>query len=292
MSDASPALDEAFDRMALSDFELPNGFVNHGPMACEALAALGCEDQIDRWARWFTEMVGEGARPAEPRGVGGSAWKDALGDDRLLPEWVGYFERALADDGWARTVEIWVPRLVPGLATVLFHGAIRTAHAVRAIDAVETPARRAELARALGYWAARFQPGRPPAEMAPDEAVDRAVTRAAANGALHYVAHPSIFNLHGVTGAMAVELLVGHIASEARVAALAQVRAEHAALYTGAAPVVTPDPTAEWDESLALAAVASRDAHQVKLVEACRRGFNLIDDPSFIAAAQRVTQQR
>jgi hypothetical protein len=47
MSDASPALDEAFDRLATSDFELPNGFVNHGPMACEALAALGCGERID-----------------------------------------------------------------------------------------------------------------------------------------------------------------------------------------------------------------------------------------------------
>ena len=37
----TPALDEAFERMAAASFELPNGFVNHGAMACEALAKLG-----------------------------------------------------------------------------------------------------------------------------------------------------------------------------------------------------------------------------------------------------------
>ena len=42
MSDTTPALDEAFERMAAASFELPNGFVNHGAMACEALAMLDC----------------------------------------------------------------------------------------------------------------------------------------------------------------------------------------------------------------------------------------------------------
>ena len=41
MSETTPALDEAFERMAAASFELPNGFVNHGAMACEALAKLG-----------------------------------------------------------------------------------------------------------------------------------------------------------------------------------------------------------------------------------------------------------
>ena len=47
MSETIPALDEAFERMAAASFELPNGFVNHGAMACEALAALDCADDID-----------------------------------------------------------------------------------------------------------------------------------------------------------------------------------------------------------------------------------------------------
>src|ERR1700730_8568778 len=73
------ALDEAYDRMATSDFELPNGFVNHGPMACEALAALGREEAIDPWARWFTNMVGDGPTPVAPRSLAEFDWQDALG---------------------------------------------------------------------------------------------------------------------------------------------------------------------------------------------------------------------
>jgi hypothetical protein len=141
MSDTTPALDEAFERMAAVSFELPNGFVNHGAMACEALAMLGCTSDLDSWARRFDPVV-----PA------GFEWRQALGDYHRLPEWIGYFTQAIGDDGWPAVVATWVPRLMPVLRTALFHGAIQTAHAVRAIDAVDTPPlRRGELARALGY---------------------------------------------------------------------------------------------------------------------------------------------
>jgi hypothetical protein len=58
MSETTPALDEAFERMAAASFELPNGFVNHGAMACEALAMLDCADEIDGWARRFAQQAG------------------------------------------------------------------------------------------------------------------------------------------------------------------------------------------------------------------------------------------
>jgi hypothetical protein len=61
----------------------------------------------------------------------GFEWRQALGDYHRLPEWIGYFSQAIDDDGWAAVVAAWVPRLMPALATALFHGAIRTAHAVR-----------------------------------------------------------------------------------------------------------------------------------------------------------------
>jgi hypothetical protein len=38
------------------------------------------------------------------------------------------------EDGWPDAVATWVPRLMPALRIALFHGVIRTAHAVRAID--------------------------------------------------------------------------------------------------------------------------------------------------------------
>ena len=58
VSDTAPALDEAFERMAAASFELPNGFVNHGAMACEALAMLDCTGDIDSWARRFARAGG------------------------------------------------------------------------------------------------------------------------------------------------------------------------------------------------------------------------------------------
>lgn len=290
MSDASGVLDEAFERLETSGFELPNGFVNHGPMACEALATLDLDDDVGTWARRFAR-VGTAVQPVAPRRF---EWQDALGDYGLLPEWLGYFEAAIGDDGWSRVVEQWVPRLLPGLVVALFHGEIRTAHAVRALSFEDSAPRRAELARALGYWAARYQEGQQINDMDVEIAradARHAVTATAADGARHYLAHPSIFDLHGVTGAMALEILAGHIPPTAAAAGFAQLRAEHKALYRDAEEA-RPDPAGIDGPSLAQAAATSGDPHQVKLVEACRRGWQATGDPAFAAAAERVTGLR
>ena len=107
MSDTTPALDEAFERMAAASFELPNGFVNHGAMACEALAMLDCADAIDSWARRFAQAGGVRVEPVAP---GGFEWRQALGSYAHLPEWIGYFARAIDDDGWEGVAGTWVPR--------------------------------------------------------------------------------------------------------------------------------------------------------------------------------------
>jgi hypothetical protein len=292
MSETTPALDEAFERMAAASFELPNGFVNHGAMACEALAKLDCADEIDGWARRFARAGGASVERVAPADF---EWQQALGVYDRLPEWIGFFAGAIEVDGWPAVVQTWVPRLMPGLRTALFHGAIRTAHAVRAIDAADTEPRRGELARALGYWAARNRAGEPagagkPADDSDDtEGIRLAVVHAAAHGARHYLARPDILHLHGVTGAMAVEILASHIPASAAAAALAQVRAEHAVLYARTQPVTELRPVTPHGNELVQAAVSSLDPHQVKLVEACRRGLAATGDPAFAAAAQTVT---
>lgn len=287
MEEAS-VLDEAFERMASAGFELPNGFVNHGAMACEALASLGFDEAIDEWSQRFARIAGPGVTP---QAAVGFEWRDALGDYRRLPEWIGYFDQAIDTEGWPNVVETWVPRLLPALSTALFHGAIRTAHAVRAIAAVDTVARRRELARALGYWAARFRPGQPVAEPLEVDEVRDAVARAAAGAARYYLGAPGIPQLHGVTGAMAVELLAPHITARAAADGLAQVQVEHAALYAGIDPVTDVPVSGVSDAELASVAEASNDPHQVKLVEACRRGSSLTGDPAFAAAAETVTSR-
>jgi hypothetical protein len=109
---------------------------------------------------------------------------------------------------------------------------------------VDTLPRRGELARALGYWAARYHEGQPAGPPRPADDVRMAVVRAAADGARRYLARPDIVHLHGVTGAMAVEILAAHIPATGSAAALAQVRAEHAALYAATEPVTQPHPAA------------------------------------------------
>jgi len=281
-------LDSALDRVSALDFEIPNPFVNHAPMACEALAALGLNAVIEDWVEQFETSMRAAVQPVMPDWHGDFNWKDLFGDYRLLPEWTGYFGRAINEEGWRVVVEGWVPRLMPGLAAALFHGVIRTSHAVRAIEMADTRARRAELARALGNWAVWFSPGEPTEETDEFEEPGLAVLQAAAQGAASYVSQPNIFNLHGITGAMAVHLLGGHLAPADARAAVTQLRAEHRSLYRDVAPKVSGG-EACWDEETVVAASRGYDPHQIKLVEACRRAFQITPHPAFLLAAQVVT---
>jgi hypothetical protein len=183
-------------------------------------------------------------------------------------------------------------RLMPALRTALFHGAIRAAHAVCAIDAADTPPRRGELARALGYCSARHREGQPASPAAPAGDLRAAILQAAADGARRYLARPDIVHLHSVTGAMAVEILAAHILAADGAAALAHLHAEHAALYAATEPVTQHYPASPPGSVLAAAAVRSLDPHQVKLVEACQRGYAATGDPAFAAAAETVTGRR
>jgi hypothetical protein len=289
-------LDEALDRVSALDFEVPNPFVSHGPMACEALDALGFDAMIGDWVRGFEASMGEAVQPVTPPWGADFEWEDAFGDYRLLPEWMGYFGRAIDDDGWSSVVEVWVPRLMPGLVAALFHGVIRTSHAVRALQGADTPARRAELARALGNWATWLHPGQStdhdPGVDDLDDADDPrlAAILAAADGARCYVTAPTIFNLHGVTGAMAVGLLSSHLSPADGAAAIAQLRAEHASLFQGVTRSRIEGGAHQWDHRVAVVASESFDSDEVKLVEACRRGFEVTGDGAFVVAAETVTR--
>ena len=284
-AETSSALDEAFERLAFAGFELPNGFVNHGAMACEALAALGFEDELDGWARRFARV----ARPAMSRCLRArsNGPKPSVTTGNFQSGWATLAEE-IEGKGWPAVVEVWVPRLMPALATALFHGAIRAGHAVRAVSAADTTARRQELARALGYWAARFRPGQPAGGLPEVADVQAAVVAAAATGAGYYVAEPNIFHLHGVTGAMAVELL-GALSLPRRRRRSGASPGRALGLVFRSAPGCSPQPDGAPGRELARAAEASLDPHQVKLVEACRRGSRLSGDPVFATAAEIVT---
>jgi hypothetical protein len=119
--------------------------------------------------------------------------------------------------------------------------------------------------------------------------VEGAVIRAAALAARYYVAAPSIYFLHGVTGAMALELLTKHLTGTAQAMALAQLETEHTALYAGARPAGKVHAAGTNQVELVREAENSGDPREVKLVEAALRGHRLTGDPVFAAAAEMVT---
>ena len=88
---------------------------------------------------------------------------------------------------------------------------------------------------------------------------------------------------------MAVEILVGYLPSRACEEAIAQVRAEHSAMYDGAQAATAVHAAGALENDLAVAAETSGDPHEVKLVEACRRGWEATGDQAFVAAAETVT---
>ncbi len=142
---------------------------NHGPMAAEALALLGQEDEVARWVGRYRKAMEHHEPPAARFALDAadeSSWRPALGTIGRAGDWERLFVRELAEAHWRDVLARWWPRLLPGLFAGLTHGLIRTAHAVRGLYAAgekPTPLQLNELARGLAYWAARYTelPGTP-----------------------------------------------------------------------------------------------------------------------------------
>jgi len=148
-------LDEAYTRLRSTGPEFDDWLSNHGPMAAEALARHGHEDQISVWLDSYSQRL----EPAPRSSVMIDDWRTALGDARRLGDWLGWFDSELHDRPWTEVLHTWWPRLLPGIAAGATHGVIRVGHAVRVLrEEGETAARVRELAQGLGYWAARWQP--------------------------------------------------------------------------------------------------------------------------------------
>ncbi|WP_216900970.1 questin oxidase family protein [Nocardia alni] len=172
----SSTLDETLERMRGASPEHANGVPNHGPMAAEALVALGCEgEQVLRWVdRYRTTLV---PMPGSTLRITDHSWPEALGRMDAIADWAAFFGNELADHPWESVLERWLPRLLPGLMAAGTHGFIRTAHAIRALGDAPTPLRLEELGLALGFWAAYYQklPGEPVlvGDLGIEQALDR-----------------------------------------------------------------------------------------------------------------------
>ncbi len=139
------------DRVADLPAEYGSGLSSHLPMALHALQRLGATDVrlaafFDRYAARF------GTRrqpPPAPRRL--ADWPARRGDWSAFDALRGHFGAAIAEEGAPAVLRAALPSLWTGVAAAAFHGPIRTAHAVEAGHA-------GEVASALAYWAARWQP--------------------------------------------------------------------------------------------------------------------------------------
>ncbi len=154
-SAAAETLDEAYERLQSTGPEFDGWLSNHGPMAAEAMVRHGHSDQVSSWLDGYMRRLDE-----FPRGMGaiGPDWLDALGDPRRIADWTALFGRELDEQPWREVLNVWWPRLLPGVVAAATHGVIRVGHAVRALlTDGDNDVRIAELAQGLGYWAARWQ---------------------------------------------------------------------------------------------------------------------------------------
>ncbi len=149
---AGSALDQALDLLAAAS----QGSSTHAPMVAEALAALGRADAAVAWVE-RNKRENERPYPAASRPLKREDWRAALGDQSRRGEWVVFFQREIAETGWQSVLREWAAHLAPGMAAAAAHGLIRTAHAVRSLEAGVSAQRQRELAEGLGYWASWYQ---------------------------------------------------------------------------------------------------------------------------------------
>jgi hypothetical protein len=148
-------LDEVLIRFATTGPEFGPGLSNHGPMAAEALVALGRADAVAPWAEAYAQRLQE--HPSARNPISAADWREALGDIARAGDWIAFFDRELVGQPWPLVLDMWVARLGPGIMAGATHGVIRTAHAVRTLSSGENKQRLHELSEGLGYWAARYQ---------------------------------------------------------------------------------------------------------------------------------------
>ena len=154
-------IDEMLDLLSFAGTELVNGNSNHGPMASEALFALGRDEAVLPWVEGYRSRLIDRPSPSLP--IPSDEWQECLGQRERLGDWIEFFQHELELSPWQDVVRRWVPHLAPAVMASATHGLIRTGHAVRSLSAEETPQRVYELAQGLGYWAARYYtlPGTP-----------------------------------------------------------------------------------------------------------------------------------
>src|SRR5262245_27435698 len=217
-------------------------------------------------------------------------WQAALGRRDAHGDWLKYFETELEKKALRDVLTLWVPRFAHDVGAFLFHGLIRTAHAVRALEHKDTPVRRGEVARGLALWAIGIRTA--PSETAKDpfREVDVATEtlRFATVGSAVLITEPNVPNVHLVTGPMAYMMISRHLDRAAHGTALASFARTHARAvrsFESLRPKTISEPIPSLGKSHLDALSAQTDAHPCKLTEAALRAFERTEDDIFLRAA-------
>ncbi|MEV5955423.1 hypothetical protein AB0M11_16915 [Streptomyces sp. NPDC051987] len=296
-------MNDALERLRSVGYEHGRSYVNHAPMAAEALAHMGYADEVADWVEGHLRShtfhdVPERRFTLDPADE--ADWRQALGEFGRVADWTTLFERELAESAWTDVLVRWWPRLLPGMSGVLTHGVIRTAHAVRAVVTAGPDNRRqlAELAQGLGYWAARYSEGGVLVEEDADgggdsagedavRALDGLVAEFSGIYATLALPHP-IPLIHSVTGPAAVRLVVEHLPADQRWPSYRVARAVSRTMLGWFHAVPRPEvplPAAPDPAALFAEAVQIGDEHAIKLAEVAVRHEALAPDPRHAAAA-------
>ncbi len=140
--------------------ETATGLTRHLPMALQALQAMSAPaERLAQFRSAHEARFAGVAGPALPDI--GPSWQAGLGRFDAYEALRARFATWLDAEGRAAVLRETLPMLLPGSAAGAFHGPIRTAHAVEA-------GHDGELASALAYWAARWQPLMPPPQQPQD----------------------------------------------------------------------------------------------------------------------------
>src|SRR5215510_4661248 len=221
-------LDEVYGRFAQSDPFLPiTHFIDHATMGPEALVGLGMGGSVEKWisrhrVRPYKAPTSGNFNPLN--------WRTALGRRDAHGDWLKYFETELEEKALRDVLTCSLHRFPHDVGALLFHGLIRTAHAVRALEQKDTPVRRGEVARGLALWAIGIR--KAPSETAKDpfREVDVAteILRFATAGSAVFITEPNVPNVHLVTGPMAYMMISRHLDQAAHGTALASFAQTHA----------------------------------------------------------------
>lgn len=318
--DTSSALTQQLSAGLAWSPDYGTGLSSHLPMAQQALHELGASpERLLAWTQRHTAplRLRQAAAPVREMRPGD------LGRPDALEAWVAHYRAALAALGRDAVLREAMARLLPGVAAIAFHGAIRTAHAVLAEHDDE-------LALALAHWASHWHPlpvsagGEPLALPAWLDALLALPTPAYPSGSLisgRIAAWGASPAFAVVAGRLAladdtlrqIAVLAAQIYTESRnFTVLHLFTASHAMTVlqpwwpsaslppefavaaaaglraSGASlPQQTlPEPTLSWAQ-LRERAIAQDDEHVVKLVHAAARLHRAWPEPAFVAAACR-----